>query len=291
MPSKQLLGIILALCAGLFYGLYTPAARAAYDADVNTVAMILVTVAMRGLTMLAFCGWQRKTLFKDIPLRISATNGFWQAVSIAGIFFALNYLSGAIVILIVFTHTLMLLALLVYKKEVPFDFWAIISTFLALWGLSFVLGVWQPYVFISWAGVAFALMAAFATFNRLYLYGRLTQFRHPIVVGAETFVFATLFLLPLVLWQTPYIPTDNVQAWGWLLLSGVSLSVATFCMFYGISLLGSFRYTLIAKVEPAFAALFALVLFGERLEISQYMGMVLVLIALVMFQYKGDKRI
>ena len=55
-------------------------------------------------------------------------------------------------------------------------------------------------------------------------------------------------------------------------------------MFYAISLLGSFDYSLLSKIEPVFTALFSFLLLGEILKPLQYLGMVIVLGSLAMYQ-------
>ena len=287
--SKTTLGILITVFAAFAYGLYPPTARAAYAMQANVVAVILATTWLRALAQVVFCRLKKLPLFVGGISKTNILGGFWQALSIIGIMGALQFLSGPVVILIVFTHTLMLLALLIYKKEMDFNLSILLSTIGALFGLGLVLGLWQADIEIIWAGVGLAFLSAIATFNRLYIFGKLTQNQHPIIVGAETFLMAAILLTGLLFWQMPVWPNQFI-GFVWIGLSAVSLTMGTFAMFYGISLLGSFRYSLLAKLEPVFAAAFSVIFFGEHLTWQQYIGMILVLLSLAIYQYMSQAK-
>jgi drug/metabolite transporter (DMT)-like permease len=67
--------------------------------------------------------------------------------------------------------------------------------------------------------------------------------------------------------------------------AALSLASATIVMFYAIRLLGSFQYSLMVKAEPVFTALLSALLAGEILTVSQYLGMALVIVSLIGYQW------
>ena len=75
----------------------------------------------------------------------------------------------------------------------------------------------------------------------------------------------------------------------YLLLASLSLAVANLAMFYGIALLGSFRWGLLLKLEPVFTALFSFLLLGEILKPLQYAGMAVVLGSLAAYQITSHR--
>ena len=76
----------------------------------------------------------------------------------------------------------------------------------------------------------------------------------------------------------------------WLALAAVSITLGSFGMFYAVSLIGSFRYSLFMKLEPVFTALFSIALVNEVLKPQQYIGMGIVISSLVIYQLSEQRR-
>ncbi|HAX91637.1 MAG TPA: hypothetical protein DCY07_05445, partial [Rhodospirillaceae bacterium] len=278
------IGVIVSIITAIIFGLYPPAARAAYADGANAIFIVLMSTTIRTLMLAVFCMIKRKPLFETKEHRRTALiGGFWQSLSVIGIIGGLAYLSGPIVMIVVFTHTLMLLFFMAWKKEITLNSFTIITTVSALVGLSFVLDLWHAQPPSNWIGLGLAFMAAIATVIRLYIYGTQMKTRNPAVVGAETFIVTTGIIILLALYKTPVMP-ETLAGWGWSLTCALSLGTASFGMFYGIALLGSFRWSLFAKIEPIFTALFSVLLLGEVLKTHQYLGILLVLGSLIAYQ-------
>jgi len=146
-----------------------------------------------------------------------------------------------------------------------------------------VMDIWHVQSVNNLTGFALAFMAAIATVWRLYIFGKQTEKRNPAVVGAEVFIVAFLFLLLLGFWKLPVVP-QTLAGWGWSSLAALSLGSGSFGMFYGVALLGSFKWSLFAKVEPIFTSLFSIWFLGETLKTSQYVGMAVVIGSLIAYQ-------
>jgi drug/metabolite transporter (DMT)-like permease len=61
-------------------------------------------------------------------------------------------------------------------------------------------------------------------------------------------------------------------------------------MFYGIAALGAFQYSLMAKLEPIFTALFSVIVLNQVLGFYQYLGIVLVVGSLSAYQLLQKKQ-
>jgi drug/metabolite transporter (DMT)-like permease len=283
LPSRDALGLCITLACALAYGFCWPATRAAYAHGANSAFVILAITLTRTASLLLVCLLQRKGLYKTTQARkLAATGGFWQAVSIVGSFSAMLYLPGPVAAIILFTHTLMLLFFMAWRGQITLDAAAIVTTVCALGGLVLVLDVKSGPV--SLPGLAFALLSAVATMSRLYVYGQQTKSRDPMVVGAESFAVASLLLLVFVLLKFPHPPND-AAGYGWTAFLCVMNAGGTIAMFYALSLVGSFRFSLFMKLEPVFAALFSALLIRELLHWSQYLGIAVVFGSLVIYQY------
>lgn len=277
-------GMFIAVISAVIFGLYHPAAKLAYADGANATFMILATTFCRAISLCIYC------LIKGQPILPAAgkfgsvfTGGFFQALSIFGIIASLVFLPGPVMIIIIFSHTIMLLFYLAYRREIQLTPITVCSTLSALLGLSFVLDVWSQDSNLSLIGILLAFTGAVATMSRLYIFGKLTLELPPAVVGAQTFTMAFIFTLLIVFFEKPVAP-ETSEGFLWSLICCASLSTGTFGMFFGISLLGSFRWSLFTKCEPIFTALFSVILLHEVLQFSQYFGMLLVLLSLVSYQ-------
>lgn len=290
MNAAARMGLLFAVLSAVSFGFYPAAARYAYAEGANASFMMLLTTGTRMLAFWIFCRLAGKKLFADRPaLKSGIVGGFFQAVTVGCIFASLLYIPGPVMIIIVFTHTLMLLLFMAWKREVRLDAATLLTTLAALLGLSFVLDLWSAYHSYSPLGMVLAFVAALATGTRLYVYGREMKTRNPAVVGAENFIFAVVFLLPVAAVMTPVGP-GNFTGYCFALLAGLTQAAATFSMFYGIQALGAFRFSLFLKLEPVFTALFSIVLLHEVLAWHQYAGIAAVLASLVTYQYIETRR-
>ena len=123
-----------------------------------------------------FCLLTRRPIFRTREdTRQAITGGFFQAVSIITLYMALEFLPGPLVIIILFTHTLMLLFYLAWRREIKLDRFTVLTTLTALGGLSLVLNIWQKQPIANIWGIMLALVAALATVSRLYVFGHQTQ--------------------------------------------------------------------------------------------------------------------
>src|SRR3989338_3931787 len=187
--SQIIKNSLIVLSASVLFGIYPPAARGAYADGANAIFIILLTTLLRAASMTAFCIVKWHGLFVDREeTKIAIRSGFIQACSIIGILGSLVYLPGPVAIVLLFTNTLMLLFFLWLKKELEVNQWLLIATVACLIGISFVVDVWNIHSLGDWRGYVLIMIGAAATASRLYIFGKLTQRKEPIVVGAETFL-------------------------------------------------------------------------------------------------------
>lgn len=286
--NKYITGILIAIVTAVIFGIYPAAARAVYTDGGNPAFIVLATTLARAVALAGFCILGRKKLFisrEDIKMGI--TGGFLQAASVSAIFGSLLFIPGPIMITIIFTHTIMLLFFMAWKKEVQLSTSVIVNTFIALIGLSFALDVWHETKYDP-VGIGLAFIGAIITVSRLYVFGSLTKARNPAVVGAESFIFAAIFVMLLMFFWIPELPTSST-GYFYTFLACISQAIASFGMFYGISILGAFQWSLFAKLEPIFTAFFSFFLINEVLNETQYVGIGIVIVSLIVYQLISRK--
>ena len=290
VPKFLANGMCLACATALIFGIYPPAARAVYADGGNAVFVILATTWTRACALAVFCCWRQQRMFATSQHTYQAiVGGFYQTLSIFGIIGSLAFLPGPVVIIIIFSHTLMLLFYLAWRGETRLDGLSLVTTVLALIGLSLVVNLWHGDPGRSWLGLSLAALAAIATASRLYVYGHQTKTRHPAVVGAESFLVAALLTLSALGVQSPHPPL-SMAGLGWTLICCASLAVGSFGMFYGIAWIGAFRWSLFSKLEPLFTTVFSVLLVHDILAPSQYLGIILVCASLASYQLMTHSR-
>lgn len=288
--DKHRRGLLITFATALSYGVWPSAMRAVY-ADGGNVAFVAVFgMVLRSVPLLITSLVQKQPLFRTASDRRNGfTGGFFQAISSASALAATAFLPGPLAVVILFTHTLMLLAYMIWRRELKADTPTIVVTVAALAGLVIVLDLFHKQSSGSLLGISFAFVSAIAIASRLYVIGHQTQTRHPVAVGAENYIVAILFTPAILFFQAPHAPA-SIQGFGWMLLGCAGLGLGTLGQFYAIGLLGSFRYSLFMKLEPLFATIFAALLIGEYLKLSQYLGIVLVVGSLVLYQFIDHRR-
>ena len=292
--SRYRLGFFITLASAIAYAIWPSALRAAYLDGANASFAILIAMLGRSMPIFIRCFLQRHKIFTTKQdVRSGVVGGFFQATSSAAAMAAVMFLPGPLVIVIMFTHTLMLLGYMIWRGETKAEIATLGTTASALIGLCLVLDLFHKQTSSNLTGMALAFASAVAIASRLYVYGHQMKTKPPMVVGTENFLFAVLFTLPAVFWQTPVAP-HSLQGWAWMGLGALSLAGGTLGQFYAISLLGAFRYSLFLKMEPLFSTIFAALLIGDILKPMQYIGVLLVVGSLALFQvvdhYRGGKQ-
>lgn len=282
--KQEKFGTVLCLGTAVIMGLYPPMAKLAYEDGANITFVVLFTTFIRFIALYGFTKWQKHKLFLTArDKKLSFWAGLFQACSVIGILGATYFIPGSIVIIIMFTYSLMLLFFSAWRGQYQLNAINISMTFIALFGLAMVLDIFYGENQLNAAGLILAVMSAFATFSRVYIFGIHDKNKSPAVIGAETFMVAIVILGVLSFWQTPIAP-ETLYGWTMISISALSLAIGSFGIFYGVALLGAFRFSMIAKLEPIFTALFSLLLLSEVLSLTQYGGMLIVISSLLLLQ-------
>ena len=283
-PNAKL-GIVLAVLSAMIYGWCPAPARAVYADGANMMFVALASIFCRALCMSAYSVFRGFRLFSsETNWKRTLLSGLFQALSVIGIMGSLAYIESAITWVILFSYPLFLLMFQMVRGEHPKSPLAAIITLTALGGLAIVLDVGSVQSGANTVGVLLAFMGAVATTFRFYIYGKQMETMSPVVVGAENFIVALALLLLASLFMHPVLPQTLVGG-GWMLVSVISMTAGSFLGFYGVGLMGSFRWSLLSKMEIIFVTLFSTFFFNEILKTSQYLGMLVVMGCLVAYQY------
>lgn len=276
--------ILITILSAISFAFYPPFAKAFYNLGGNPSCFIIVSTYFRTLMLLVFSKNSGEKIIPDRrEIKVIFNAGVVQAISILSILAAVNYISPPVVITLLFTHTLMLLGILVIRGEKKLSFLVLLTTIFALIGITFVVGLWEASPSFSIWGICISLVAATATAIRLYLFQKELEGKNPSVVGFQIFFVVSILMTLYGFFVRPVFVQDSLAIL-YLALGSLSLGLGTLGMFYCIKQIGSFRWSLFLKLEPVFNAIISALLLKEILSLSQYFGMFLVIVSLVMYQ-------
>ena len=204
-------------------------------------------------------------------------------------FTAIEEVSLSVAVILLYTGPAFVVILSrIFFKE-PITSRKIGALVLTLLGCLLVVKVFPSGVeHISWYGILVGLGSGFG--YALYsIFGKhaLKKY-HPLTVITYTFVFASAVMVPA---SGITISTANLQsAHVWMNILGLGFfptALAYYLYTMGLSMVESGRASIAATVEPLVATLLGVFVFNDVLTAFQIVGMLLVLAAVVLIQFKN----
>lgn len=204
-------------------------------------------------------------------------------------FTAIEEVSLSVAVILLYTGPAFVVILSrIFFKE-PMTSRKIGALILTLFGCVLVVKVFPIGVeHISWYGMLVGLGSGFG--YALYsIFGKhaLKKY-HPLTVITYTFIFASVVMLPSsgITISTSDLQSTNV----WLNILGLGFfptALAYYLYTMGLSMVESGRASIAATVEPLVATLLGVFVFNDVLTAFQVVGMLLVLAAVVLIQFKN----
>lgn len=259
------------------------AARFAFDAGSNTLTVVALRsliglVLMAGLVLAM--GQSFRIDRRSVPACIGA--GLAYTAMSYGFIGAVATIPVSAAVLIFFTHPL-LIALIWHVRGkdrlTPRKAWLALSVPV---GLALALG--GQLAALDTTGVLLAALAAVAMCG-LILFTTAAQLR---ATTTQVNLYATLLMaaiLTLVATATDsWVPPTGWQGWLGLTGAGAGIAVGILAFFAAFRFIGPVRATMLSNCEPLLGVVLAAALLGERLESTQWVGVGIVVVALVLFE-------
>jgi drug/metabolite transporter (DMT)-like permease len=144
---------------------------------------------------------------------------------------------------------------------------------------------------ISLIGLALGVGSGF--FYALYsIFGKYALVNsNSITVTIYTFVFASLAILPFIDFEILSL-ISSFEAWINVLGIGFFSTVLAFTLYTkGLETIESSRASIIATIEPVVASIISFIVFNEKLSTTQYIGIILVITAVLLVQESTKKNL
>jgi drug/metabolite transporter (DMT)-like permease len=281
--TRQLAAVGLILASCVLIAAVPNFAKLAYDGGASIPAFLIgrwaVSVLLLGAALLTLrrrFGASRKVLLRCV------LGGGAAALASFGFLGSIASIDISLAILIFYLHPVVLAWIGQLRGTYRLTATRLCSCAIILVGLSLALSV--RFAQLAPSGIALAFLGALAASAMLVANGDAVQEAGSILVNFYTALTALCVIcIASVITGDVVVP---VTALGWF---GVVGAGAAFCLglvlfFAAIPAIDLARASLIAIVEPLLGILLAMALFGEQLDLLQWLGVAIVLAGLALLE-------
>ncbi len=196
---------------------------------------------------------------------------------------AVKYIPVGLAILIMYTYPIIvaLLSGVLGRGRISMRF-VFVLCFVFI-GLALALST--PVGVPDWRGIGPAVLAALGMCGIVMISERTTKGQDDGVVMFYVTLTASAVMLTVYLSGIPVIWPHTTTGLTALFVSSACYVVATSLLFVSISMIGPVRFAVIDNTAPVWATLLALVLLGEQLALTQWIGMLLVIGGVIAVQF------
>ena len=286
---KQAIGIALVIVSTIAFAIGPTSSKLAFDNGSNTLTVVTLRGVIGAALMAPLVGWSGRGFRLDRrALGACVGCGLFYAVMVYAFIGSIAAVPVNVAVLIFFTHPLLIAALAHWRGGERLTLRKLTLALAALGGLVVALapelGALDP------AGIALAALAAaamcgmVAASTRSAPYAGNTQVNF--YVTAVTGIGFAMLTTVAGAWAAP------VNALGWLGIAGagVGIGFGLLSFFAALRYLSPVRATMLSTVESLLSILFAAAILGERLTAVRWLGVALVIGALVLFEAAGRER-
>ncbi len=288
--SRTVKGILLVLLSACGIATVQTFARLAFEAGSNTLTVVsLRSVVSAAIIALFMVGTSANFWMKRSALLLCLLLGGAYAAMSFGFIGSVAYVPVAVAVLVFFTHPVLIAVASHGLGRERLTHRRLLLALAALVGIAFTLG--QGLGRIDLRGVLLAGLASVAITAIILLGNRVLRsgvgsvsmnFAMTVSVAGLSIVVTTI----AGAWAFP----STMLGWFGLLGAGVGTAVGMLAFFAAFSQIGPVRATMLSNVEPLLGIVIAAAVLGEQLGALQWVGVVVVVAALVLFEASGADR-
>lgn len=277
--NRYSMGVCCVVLSAAGFAVMPILAKYAYEGGANVSTVLFLRFAMAALLFGLYLAARRR-------LKVAITRSQWLALALYGggiyalisflYFLSLQYISGPLATLLLYTSPLFVVLLSAVIEKTSLSRVVVGAVLLSLVGLGLVLGT--DVQTSSGYGVLLAIGSAVGYAAHIVLMKRKINDLPPFVTSAYVILFTALAqLLSGLATQSLDFQFDASALWAILGLSLASTILALSMFFVGLQVIGSTNAAILSMLEPIFTIVLAAVLLGETFTALQVLGTALVL--------------
>lgn len=275
-------GIMLAIISAIGYSIMPILAVYVYKYDISTFTLLFIRFFISSIILFIYVRFKYKNSVirkKDMLIFFLLGGVLYTAQAVLH-FSSVKYVSPSLAILLLVTYPIFVCILSSVINNEKFNkknWFSIIISFL---GLVLVLG--NKFEEINLYGVILSVGAAIVYSVYTVLGDRAVKKQLPIVTCTYTVLFATVSIFIIGLFTQNINFEINIEAVPAILgIVFLSTVIADFAFFQSLEYIGSTKVSTLGMIEPLFTAVFSYLFLSEKLELLQYVGIIVVLIGCV----------
>lgn len=286
-PNK---GAFYAALSGLFFGLIGYFGISAIKANISVNNMLFWRFLVSAFFILIFLLPQIKTIkisFKEI-LKVSISGALFYGVCSTLYFIASEHIGSGLAMVIFFTYPaiVMLINFLFYKNKIGKLYFLALSIIL----IGMVCLIQGGSMEFNLLGIGLSILSAFL--YALYIISNKNSPAPPLFATFLVSLGAAISCLIAALYeQTFIVPTGwNV----WFNIAGIGIlctALPMLLLLKGLKYISAVQASILSVMEPVFVVIFGILLLGETINLTQAMGIVILLtgalLALLSPRYEG----
>lgn len=287
--SREAFGLTISLVGSVGLGSAIAISRIAYAEGANGLSIAFPRAWLLVLLLLVFCEatGRRLTLPPRIWLHCLGA-GTLLSYMFYGNIAAAEFIPAAVAALLFFIYpplTTLLAAALDRRAPSPLK---LAATLVAFAGLAVMLGVSVQE--LDWRGVALGLAAGFLCAINVTWVARALYRHDPVVTMTHMAIVAALCLTgAAIVVGGPPTPT-GVAGWAALLAAATAQAASIPLLYVALPLIGPERSGVINNLQPVATIVVAILLLGETLRTSQFLGAAMIIGGIFLMQYAAKRQ-
>ena len=284
--------------AGTMYTILAAAGFAAvsiFTSMATTAGLSLATVLAWRYTLaaIALVGWVGARNYERIRpnemMRLVGLGGFGQALLVYVALSSLAYIPAATLGFLFYTYPAWVAIFQAARGAEKLDARRALALSLSFAGIGIMIGM-PGGAALDWRGIALALGAA-AIYGAYIPMMRFLAKDHPVApVSAYTKIGSALAFLVLAVGDKSFTYRFDMPTW-WVLIALTIFSTVLPGVFFlmGLVRLGPVRTAIVSTIEPFLTALLGVVVLSQPLTLPTVLGGLLIIVAVVMLQFRRDR--
>lgn len=290
--SKNTIGYIYVLLAAFFFAMIAVIGKTVMNTGINAFDLLILqnTVALLFILVYFAVVDIRKLQLSAVSLKTILIQGFVGSAGTTIFFYmALQRMNAGIASMLLFTHPVLVSLYFILTRTKRISVTNNLALLAAFLGSIMVINIFSIDVTRTpLVGICFGAMSSvFYAFYNIYADMRLKSLE-PLVI---TF-YTTLTSLVVTLMLHPGFFKLEFAFTTELLLYACELAVVSgilpvIFLYKGINLVGADKASIVATSELPITILMSFLVLGERMDIVQLTGIVLIIISIIILQYEG----
>ena len=281
---KEFSGILIVILSSISFAMVPSSAKIALDNGASLLVLLFSRCLIGLIFLTPLIIFKKQNIFfsNRIFLKIIFTS-FVSVSLIAVTYHAINFLDIALVLMILYLFPLGIALITHLSKEeffLPIQWFCIIFIIFGV-GLIIIDGSFNGNIY----GLIISTLGLLLMIIFIYISGNLANLIGSAMMNFHINLWSGL-LLGILIFSTDIVIKlpENLNGWLAIFSNGFFYVLSYFLFYEGSKKIGITRASILATMEPIFAAILALILLKQFLTISETIGFFIIILSIYLFE-------